>query len=253
MLIYSWNVNGIRSVQNKGLIGLVDKDQPDILCLQEIKAQPEQLPKELVDMKGYNSCWNSGERRGYSGVATYSKQKPLRTIIPCETELLHREGRVLLSEYESFALLNVYFPNGQKGEERLQYKLRFYDEIIDYCEKLKQTQSKLIICGDFNTAHCDIDLKNPRANENRSGFLPVEREMLDRFLAYGYVDVYRYLYPEQVQYSWWSYRTAARSRNAGWRIDYFYVSADMLADVEDCVILDKVEGSDHCPIALYIR
>lgn len=253
MKIYSWNVNGIRSVWKKGFLDWVAEEQPDTLCLQEIKANPEQLEKELMNIAGYNSYWNSGQRKGYSGVATYSKEAPLKTIIPSGTELLEQEGRVLLSEFAAFTLLNVYFPNGQMGEERLQYKLKFYKELINYCENLKKTQPKLVICGDFNTAHHDIDLKNPRANENRSGFLPVEREMLDRFLGHGYIDVYRHLYPGKVQYSWWSFRTAARNRNAGWRIDCFYVSEAMLDDVKDCVILDQVEGSDHCPIALHIR
>jgi len=150
-------------------------------------------------------------------------------------------------------LLNIYFPNGQMNSERLHFKLQFYQALMDYCEELKKTQANLIICGDFNTAHREIDLKNPKSNEKRSGFLPIERELLDQFLELGYVDVFRYLYPDKVQYSWWDYRTRARERNAGWRIDYFYVSHAMLPQIIDSTILDQVTGSDHCPITLHLK
>lgn len=253
MKIYSWNVNGIRAVQKMGFIQWLTEEQPDVLCLQETKAHPEQLEESLVNIKGYQSCWNSGERRGYSGVASYFQKEPLQVEKNLGVEEFDREGRILISFHENLVLLNVYFPNGQMGEERLSYKLRFYEYLINFCEELKNRYPRLVICGDFNTAHREIDLKNPKANEGRSGFLPVEREMLDRFLSYGYVDAFRYLYPEKVQYSWWSYRTRARERNAGWRIDCFYVSEKLLDDIIDCEVLDHIPGSDHCPISLYLK
>jgi len=251
--ICSWNVNGIRAAAKKGFLDWVREESPDILCLQETKAHPEQLEKELVEIKGYTSYWNPARRRGYSGVATYVRKLPLAVDYDLGAEEFDIEGRVIISSYEEFTLLNIYFPNGQQNQERLDYKLRFYNKLMDICDQMKIIQPNLIICGDFNTAHREIDLKNPRANENRSGFLPVERALLDEFLSRGYIDVFRFLYPDKTQYSWWSYRTMARERNVGWRIDYFYVSKQMINHVQDCVILDGVPGSDHCPIVLKIN
>lgn len=253
MKIYSWNVNGIRAVQKMGFIQWLKLEQPDVLCLQEIKARPEQLEESLINIEGYLSCWNSGERKGYSGVASYFRKEPLQVEKKLTVEEFDREGRVLISFHDNLLILNVYFPNGQMGEERLSYKLRFYEYLIELCEELKKAHPQLIICGDFNTAHQEIDLKNPKANEERSGFLPIERKMLDKFLSHGYVDAFRYLYPEKIQYSWWSYRSRARERNAGWRIDCFYVSEALIDRIIDCEILDHIMGSDHCPIALHIK
>jgi exodeoxyribonuclease-3 len=248
--ICSWNVNGIRAVAKKGFLDWVKKESPDILCLQETKAHPAQLEKELLEINGYTCYWNAARRKGYSGVATYSKIVPMAVDYDLGVEEFDQEGRLIISSYDKFTLLNVYFPNGQQNQDRLDYKLRFYARLMEVCDQMKVIQPHLIICGDFNTAHREIDLKNPKANENRSGFLPVERAVLDQFLNRGYIDVFRYLYPEKVQYSWWSYRTMARERNAGWRIDYFYVSQETLPYIEDCIILDEVTGSDHCPIIL---
>ncbi len=253
MKIYSWNVNGIRSVFNKGFIEWLQSEAPDILCLQETKASPEQLHQSLLEVPGYRSYWNIGARKGYSGVATYVRETPLECLVSTGVELLDVEGRLIVTRHPQFTLLNIYFPNGQMSNERLQYKLQFYEALMDYCEDLKKAEPYLTICGDFNTAHRAIDLKNPKNNEKRSGFLPEEREVLDRFLERGYVDVFRHLYPEKVQYSWWDYRTRARERNAGWRIDYFYVSQPLLPRITDCAIFDQVTGSDHCPIALYLK
>ncbi len=254
MKIYSWNVNGIRAVQKMGFISWLKEEKPDILCLQEIKAQPGQLEESLINIKGYSSCWNPGVRKGYSGVAGYFRQEPLRVLKKLGVDEFDREGRILISMHEGdLLLLNVYFPNGQMGEERLAYKMRFYEYLIAFCEEQRKHYPRLLICGDFNTAHREIDLKNPKANEKRSGFLPIERHMLDKFLSHGYVDVYRYLYPEKIQYSWWSYRSRARERNTGWRIDYFYASEELLDDIIDCEILDNISGSDHCPIALHLK
>ncbi len=250
MKICSWNVNGIRAVAKKGFLEWVKEESPDILCLQETKAHPEQLEKELLEINGYTCYWNAAQRRGYSGVATYVKKVPLAVDYDLGVEEFDREGRVIISSYESFTLLNVYFPNGQQNQDLLFYKLSFYARLMYVCDQMKVIQPNLIICGDFNTAHREIDLKNPKANEKRSGFLPVERAVLDEFLDRGYIDVFRYLYPDKVQYSWWSYRTMARERNSGWRIDYFYASQETLPYIEDCIILEEITGSDHCPILL---
>lgn len=254
MQIYSWNVNGLRAIEKKGFLEWIDTEKPDVICLQETKASPEQLSPALLSPPGYSSYWASGERKGYSGVSIYLTD---RNSVRVEKELgnptFDREGRVLAVHFKNFSLYNVYFPNGQMGEDRLRYKLNFYQEFMDYLEKVKKRQPNLVICGDFNTAHQEIDLKNPRSNAKRSGFLPVEREALDQFLSLGYVDVFRNLYPDKIQYTWWDYRTRARERNAGWRIDCFYVSHAMQNQVIDCVILDHVPGSDHCPVMLELK
>ncbi|NLN86319.1 MAG: exodeoxyribonuclease III [Syntrophomonadaceae bacterium] len=250
--IYCWNVNGIRAVYKKGFIDWVLSEAPDILCLQEIKAYPDQLPAELNGLPGYQSVWNPAQRKGYSGVAVYYRQPPLNVGYGLGIDRFDREGRLLVMEYPDFTLLNVYFPNGGMGDERVQYKLEFYQEIIEYCDGLRNKDKKVIICGDFNTAHREIDLKNPKNNMNTSGFLLAEREMLDEFLSRGYIDVFRHLYPDKVEYTWWDFRTRARERNAGWRIDCFYVSSNMIDSVADCVHFGQVYGSDHCPLGLYL-
>lgn len=253
MKICTWNINGIRAIHKKGFIPWLLEENPDILCLQETKAHQEQLEEEILQIQGYSSVWNSATKKGYSGVAVYYKEQPKNIIHGLDIEVFDNEGRVIVLKYENFTLLNIYFPNGQMGEVRLQYKLDFYDAVINYSNKLKDNGENLIICGDFNTAHNEIDLKNPKANEKRSGFLSIEREKLDEFFSNGYIDVFRKLRPDQVQYTWWSYRTKARERNAGWRIDGFYVNDDFLKQVKDCIILDHVEGSDHCPVMLYLK
>ncbi len=253
MKICSWNVNGIRAAAKKGFLDWIKYESPDILCLQETKAHVDQLEKELADIPGYNSYWNAAKRRGYSGVATLVKELPLAVEFNLGVEEFDNEGRVIISTHDDFILLNIYFPNGQQNQGRLEYKLRFYSKVMELCDTLKKNQPHLIICGDFNTAHQEIDLKNPKANETRSGFLPVERVLLDAFLNKGYIDAFRCLFPKKIQYSWWSYRTMARERNAGWRIDYFYVSKELMKHVRDCRILDQVMGSDHCPILLELQ
>ena len=252
MRIYSWNVNGIRSVYNKGFIDWMQREAPDILCLQETKAGPEQLPQSLLKVPGYQSYWNIGAKKGYSGVATYVRQAPLDCRLSTGVEILDAEGRIIITHHPQFILLNIYFPNGQMSDERLQYKLQFYRALMDYCEELRNPGQSHHLWG-FQYRAPRVDLKNPKSNEKRSGFLPVERELLDQFLDLGYVDVFRYLYPDKVQYSWWDYRTRARERNAGWRIDYFYVSRPLLPQIIDCTILDEVTGSDHCPITLHLK
>lgn len=253
MRIFSWNVNGLRAIAKKNFFQWVEEEQPDIFCLQETKIQEHQLEDNLKNIEGYKSYFSFAEKKGYSGVATYTKIEPKNVLNGIGIEEFDNEGRILISEFEEFTLLNIYFPNGQMNDERLDYKLRFYDAILDYCNSLVSQGKKLIICGDYNTAHREIDLKNPKNNEKYSGFLPIERQWIDKFISNGYTDVYRYFYNDKVEYSWWSYRFKARERNAGWRIDYFFVSDNMLSLIKDAKIHTDVTGSDHCPIELIVQ
>lgn len=254
MILVSWNVNGIRAIEKKGFIDWVAECDADVLCLQETKAHKEQLSEKILNIDGYTSLWSSGERKGYSGVSTYTK------VIPNDTksgfdgeERFDCEGRILVSHYDNFTLLNIYFPNGQKDEIRLQYKLDFYDATLEFCEELRKDGQSLIICGDYNTAHNEIDLARPKANQKTSGFLRIERDWMDKFEEHGYVDTFRKLHPETKDaYSWWSYRAAARVRNVGWRLDYFYITPELLPKVKRAEILNDVMGSDHCPVLLDI-
>ncbi|MCH8208217.1 MAG: exodeoxyribonuclease III [Nitrospinae bacterium] len=252
MKIYSWNVNGIRAVLKKGFMQWFREVSPDILCLQETKASVDQLGDEIVNPEGYGSGWNSAERKGYSGVVTFSKKKPVKVHYGMGIDRFDNEGRIVRHEFKAFDLLNIYFPNGTSGPDRLQFKLDFYDAFLKHCERLREKGKKLIICGDLNTAHKAIDLKNPKANENNSGFLPVEREWVDKFIAHGYVDTFRVFNQEPDQYSWWTYRAGARKRNIGWRLDYFFVTEDLMKRVKSSVIAPEVMGSDHCPVGLEI-
>ncbi|MEM4248392.1 MAG: exodeoxyribonuclease III, partial [Candidatus Nanoarchaeia archaeon] len=226
MKIISWNVNGIRAVLKKGFLEWLASESPDMLCLQETKVSEEQLPNELRNVPGYNTYWCSGERKGYSGTALFSKEPPISIKYGFELDKrFDAEGRIIIAEYPSFTLLNIYFPNGQKDDERLKYKLDFYDATLEYCEALKKKGKELIICGDYNTAHNEIDLARPKENENVSGFLRIERDWMDKWENHGYIDTFRVLYPKtEGAYTWWSLRTAARKRNVGWRLDYFYVT-----------------------------
>ncbi|MEN4045039.1 exodeoxyribonuclease III [Sulfurimonas sp. NWX367] len=250
--IISWNVNGIRAVANKEALKWIDERNTDILCLQEIKAQKEQIPDNLFEKEFTEVVINSGERKGYSGTATFSMLKSDYTS-PCNDIDTKHEGRIIETHYGDIVLFNVYFPNGQKDEERLAYKMKFYDDFLAYCEKLKDEGKSIIVCGDVNTAHREIDLKNPKANAKTSGFLPIEREWIDKFLDHGYIDTFRYVHGDKEDaYSWWSYRSNARVKNVGWRIDYFFISEDLAENLEDAFILDYIEGSDHCPVGIKI-
>ncbi len=250
--IISWNVNGIRAVANKEALKWIDERETDILCLQEIKAQKEQIPDNLFEKEFSEVIINSGERKGYSGTATYSMLKSDYTSTCNDIDTKH-EGRIIETHYGDIVLFNVYFPNGQKDEERLAYKMKFYDDFLAYCEQLKDEGKSIIVCGDVNTAHREIDLKNPKANSKTSGFLPIEREWIDKFLDHGYIDTFRYVHGDKEDaYSWWSYRSNARVKNVGWRIDYFFISEDLAENLEDAFILDYIEGSDHCPIGIRI-
>ena len=250
--ITTWNVNGIRAALGKGLKEWTLAESPDVLCLQEIKATPVQLSAEQKDFPGYGIAWNPAERPGYSGVATFCLTEPLETELGLGEARFDVEGRVVRTRHSDFLLYNIYFPNGQRGHDRVEYKLDFYAHLLEICDGLLASGENIIITGDFNTAHMPIDLRNPRENENTSGFMPEERVWVDKYLQHGFVDVYRRLYPERVQYTWWTYRMAARPRNVGWRIDYFLVSENLVPRVRDVIIHDDVLGSDHCPVSLFI-
>lgn len=250
MDIYSWNVNGLRAISGKGFFQFISDKSPDILCIQETKLQEDKLTDELKDIEGYYSNFSFAEKKGYSGVATYSKEKPLSVKHGIGVEKFDSEGRVLITEFHDFILFNIYFPNGQKDEERLNYKMEFYDILLDYLNALKLDGKKLIICGDYNTAHNEIDIKNAKANEKYSGFLPIERAWMDKFILEGYVDTFRKFHPEEVKYSWWSYRFKAREKNVGWRIDYFFITENLIDKINSAEILNEVMGSDHCPIKI---
>ncbi|MBI3317455.1 MAG: exodeoxyribonuclease III [Candidatus Omnitrophica bacterium] len=253
MKILSWNVNGIRAGQRKGFLEWLAKENPDILCIQETKANPDQLDEALLHPAGYHVYWNSAERKGYSGVATFTKVKPLQVKTGFGIPRFDGEGRVLLTEYPEFVLLNIYFPNGKKDSVRLRYKLDFYEETLRFVAKLKAEGKRVIVSGDYNTAHHAIDLARPRENENVSGFLSVERAWIDRWVEAGQIDIFRHFCPGPNHYTWWDIKTAARERNVGWRIDYHFVTKDLLPDIEDAKILAEVTGSDHCPISLKLK
>lgn len=248
MRIYSWNVNGLRAVAKKNFLEWIEEENPDILCIQETKLQENQLEDNIKNIEGYYSYFSFAEKKGYSGVATYTKEDPISVKYGIGIEKFDSEGRILITEFKDFTLLNIYFPNGQRDEERLQYKLEFYEALFNYCDELVKEGKNLVICGDYNTAHNEIDLKNPKANEKTSGFLRIERDWLDKIIERGYTDTFRNMNPDKIKYSWWSYRFKARERNAGWRIDYHFVSNSLLDKVKNTEILNHVYGSDHCPV-----
>ena len=252
MKIITWNVNGIRAALGKGALDWAFMRQPDVFCLQEIKARPDQLSAEQKTRAGYEVIWNPAERPGYSGVATYYSIPPVGTELGLSDPRFDNEGRVIRTSHPDFLLYNIYFPNGQRGRDRVDYKLNFYSRLLDICDSLHASGENIIITGDFNTAHMPIDLKNPKENETTSGFLPEEREWVQKFLDHGFVDAYRKLYPERVQYTWWTYRFAARPRGIGWRLDYYLVSESLFPRVRDVVIHEDIQGSDHCPVEILI-
>jgi len=250
MKLISWNVNGVRAVVKKGFLDWLDQAQPDVLCLQETKAHVDQLTAEILTDHGYHTYWHSGERRGYSGVATFCKEEPLYVQEGLGIERYDAEGRVLVTEHENFLLYNIYFPNGQKDNERLQYKLDFYDDLLPIINEQVESGNNVVVTGDWNTAHHSIDLARPKQNVNTSGCMPIERKKLDMFVENGWIDTFRLFHQEGERYSWWTYRFGARERNVGWRIDYFFVNEGFVDNVEDADIHDEVVGSDHCPVSL---
>jgi exodeoxyribonuclease-3 len=249
--ITTWNVNGLRAVLNKDGFNWLASVSPDILCLQEIKVKPHQISEDqLMVFEGYQSDWNPAERPGYSGVLTLRRKAALEGRVGLIDERFQGEGRVVVSRYPDFYLYNIYFPNGQRDHGRLTYKLDFYASLLEECDGLHAKGEKVILCGDFNTAHQEIDLRNPKQNQNTSGFLPEERAWLDHYLEHGFVDAFRMIYPERVQYTWWTYRMNARQRNIGWRLDFFLVSESLLKRVKDVTIHESIMGSDHCPVSI---
>jgi exodeoxyribonuclease III len=255
--ILSWNVNGLRACLSHGLLDWMKSYGPDILGLQETKVKPEQvddLDKETLKKMGYEIVWNPADRPGYSGTILFSKLKPAEVQKGFGIPEFDNEGRIIITKYQDhsppFTLMNIYYPNGQMSEERLDYKFRFYDAFLALADDLKKKGENLIMMGDFNTAHREIDLKNPKQNEKYSGFLTSEREWIDKFISHGYQDTFRSLYPEKIEYSWWTYRMNARMKNIGWRIDYVFVNDELMPRVKDSFILTGVAGSDHCPVGI---
>ena len=255
MNIISWNVNGLRAINNKGYFSEIIAVKPDILCFQETKAEAEQLPETVRNPEGYFSYFSHSKmRKGYSGVAVYSKTKPDKVEEGMGVKDMDQEGRLLVLYYRDFVLLNCYFPNGGGGPERLKYKLDFYDHFLKFIEKLRNKGHKVIVCGDVNTAHEAIDLARPKENEKNTGFLPEERAWIDELIYHGYLDIYRHLHPNTKDvYTYWDMKTGARARNVGWRIDYFFISPDLLPRVKRTTMMKDFSGSDHCPIVLELK
>ena len=250
MKIVSWNVNGIRAIAKKDFRESLNEIDADVLCIQETKAHVDQLSSEILEDHGYHAFWHSGIRRGYSGVATFCKGEPLYVQEGLGIQKYDDEGRVLLTEHENFLLYNIYFPNGQKDETRLKYKLDFYDDLLPIINEQVESGNNVIVTGDWNTAHYPIDLARPKENINTSGFMPIEREKLDKYVDHGWVDTFRLFHDEAERYSWWTYRFGARERNVGWRIDYFFVNEGMADLCADADIHSDIFGSDHCPVSL---
>ncbi|MBU2761337.1 exodeoxyribonuclease III [Acidithiobacillus sulfurivorans] len=252
MRLYSWNVNGWRAACRKGLRDWVKETGPDLLCTQESKADPAKLTDEESRLEGYGSCWAVAERAGYSGVSTFSKIPGQTSHAGLGIERFDREGRVVVTDCGDFDLYNVYFPNGKKDGERLAFKLDFYAAFLAHINQKAAAGRPVIFCGDVNTAHQPIDLARPKENQRISGFLPEERACMDQWQQAGWVDSFRHLHPDEARYSWWSQRTDARSRDIGWRLDYFWVHQSLLPRLRAAGIATEVMGSDHCPVWLEI-
>lgn len=256
MRITTWNVNGLRAVLVKGLLESVRDLDCDVLCMQEIKARPDQLEDETIQKITGSFpyvVWNPAQRPGYSGTSTWARVAPLEVQLGLGLTEYDDEGRLIATRYPDFWLFNIYFPNGQRDLGRVPFKLNFYARLLELCDQLHAQGQNVILCGDFNTAHNDIDLRHPRENSKATGFLPEERIWIDHYLNHGFVDIFRDRYPEQVAYTWWTFIGNARQKNVGWRLDYFLVStalADKIVDVEHH---NQVMGSDHCPVTLVLK
>ena len=257
MKLASWNVNGIRACVKKGFLDWLEKEKADVICIQETKAQPEQLDKNFLEHKKYNFHFGVCDRKGYSGVATLLKNNitPINIIEGIGKKKFDIEGRTLTIELEKFFIINCYFPNGGREHERVRFKMQYCKEIELFIKNLQSEKNKpVIICGDFNTAHEEIDLKNPKTNQNTTGFLPIERKWVTNFIKSGFTDVFRQLHPQEPDhYTWWTYRGDCRSRNVGWRIDYFFVQKMYLKHVKKSYHRPEVLGSDHCPVILELN
>ncbi|MCL1975982.1 MAG: exodeoxyribonuclease III [Firmicutes bacterium] len=248
--LISWNVNGVRAALKKGAMESLNILKPDILCLQELKAKQEQIPQELMNWEGYTPYVFSAERPGYSGVAVFSRRPAENVQYGMGIERYDIEGRSLLLEFPQFLLFNCYYPNGGQSPERLQFKMDFYDDMLQWAQS---AHKPLIICGDVNTAHKEIDLARPKENEKHTGFLPMERAWIDKLVEAGFIDTFRLFHENGGHYSWWDMKTRARERDVGWRIDYFFISEILKPHVCDAYILPKVYGSDHCPVVLELE
>ena len=249
MKFVSWNVNGLRACEGKGFSDIFRLLDADFFCLQETKMQPGQLD---LSFEGYESYWNSADKRGYSGTAIFTRHKPLSVVMGMGIDLHDHEGRVITLEMPDFFLVNVYTPNSQDGLKRLDYRMTWDDAFCNYLMRLDQ-QKPVIVCGDMNVAHEEIDIKNPKSNRRNAGFTDEEREKFTDLLACGFTDTFRFLHPDEVRYSWWSYRFQAREKNAGWRIDYFLTSNRLQPAIDSASIHTDIFGSDHCPVELIIK
>ena len=249
----SWNVNGLRACARQGFLDWFAEQKADVVCLQEIKARPEQLDQALLHPKRYNSFWHPAEKPGYSGVAIFSRREPLDVRYGIGRQDIDREGRLLAVEFANLTVVSAYFPNSQREHARLPFKLKFCDTFMRFCERERQRGKTLVLCGDFNIAHEEIDLRNPKSNVNNAGFLPQERAWMTRYLRRGYVDTFRHLNKDPGHYTWWSYRPGVRAKNIGWRLDYFVMDEDSLSRLRSAHHMPEVYGSDHCPIRLTIK
>lgn len=253
MKLITWNINGIRAAEKKGLLDYLAATDADVVCLQETKAQPDQIPFTLSNVPGWQAWFHSAERKGYSGTAVYSKINPVKVEYGLGQPEFDTEGRTIIVDFSDFLLYNIYFPNGGSGEERLDFKLRFYECFHAHVLARVAEGRQVVVCGDFNTAHHEIDIARPKENVKVSGFMPIERAFLDRFVASGFVDTFRMYNQEPGQYTWWDQKSRARDRNIGWRLDYFYVSRGLADRVRDAFIQMDIMGSDHCPAGVVIR
>jgi exodeoxyribonuclease III len=250
---YSWNVNGIRAAEKKGFLNWLIETRADVIGIQETKAHPDQLSEALLKPAGYHADWNAAEKKGYSGVGTYSKARPLAVNMGMNDKRFDTEGRVLISEFEPFVFFNIYFPNGGRGPDYVKHKLAFYRHFLKTARSYMDKGRPVVVAGDYNTSYAEIDIARPKENVNQSGFMPEEREALGEFFTFGLVDTFRHLYPDTVKYSWWNQVTRARERNVGWRLDYFMVSPDLKDRIVEAEICDTVLGSDHCPVSLKLK
>ena len=251
--LFSWNVNGIRAAEKKGFLDWLASTGADAIAVQETKASPDQLSEKLLKPPGYTTHFASAQKKGYSGVATFSKTAPTKAIVGLGDETFDADGRTVITEYEPFVLFNIYFPNGGRGPEYVTHKLAFYRFFLQVATSYMKRGRSVIVTGDVNTSFAEIDIARPKENANKSGFMPIEREAMGEFYAAGLIDSFRLLHPEAVKYTWWDQVTRSRERNVGWRLDYFFVSPDLKDKIVAAEIHDDVVGSDHCPISLSLK
>ncbi|GAB5490467.1 MAG: exodeoxyribonuclease III [Phototrophicaceae bacterium] len=255
MKLYSWNVNGIRAGEKKGFVDWLQETKPDILGVQETKARPEQLSDNLLKPEGYHTYWASAEKKGYSGVGLYSRTEPKNVQLGLDIPEFDAEGRTIIAEYDDFMFVTTYVPSASKGKDFVPFKLEYCQALLDKCNEWQAEGKGVVVCGDINISHQEIDLARPKTNHKTTGFMPEERAFLDKwFNEEGYIDTFRHFYPDKEDmYSWWSMRSGARPRNVGWRLDYFITSPNMLDSLAEATIHTDVMGSDHCPVSLTLK